>query len=82
MIDRELLEVLVCPETGKSLVEADPEVVRRLNDLAERGTLRDRSGRPVSRKMRSGLVPSGGGKYLYPVIEDIPVLLIDESIPL
>ena len=81
MIDRDLLEILVCPETGESLGEADSGLVRRLNGMIELGTLVDRSGKPVSRKMESGLV-APGGKYLYPVREDIPVLLIEESVPL
>lgn len=81
MIDRELLEILACPETGEPLVEADPDLVRRLNGMIELGTLVDRSGKPVSRKMEGGLVPRGRG-CLYPVREDIPVLLVEESVPL
>ena len=81
MIDGELLEILVCPETGEALGEADPALVRRLNGMIETGTLVDGSGKPVSRKMEGGLV-SRGGKRLYPVREGIPVLLVEESVPL
>ena len=80
MIDRELLEILVCPETGEPLEEAGREIVERLNGLVELGTLVDRSGEPVSEKIEGGLV-CRGGKYLYPVRENIPVLLIENSIP-
>ena len=81
MLDGKMLEVLACPETGESLREADPGLVRRLNGMIELGTLSDRSGKPVSRKMDGGLV-SRGGRHLYPVVDGIPVLLVGESIPL
>lgn len=80
MIDKELLEILVCPETGEPLEEVDQEIVARLNGLVELGTLVDRSGEPVSEKIEGGLL-CRGGKYLYPVRENIPILLIESSIP-
>ena len=79
MIDKELLEILVCPETGEPLEEADREIIDRLNELVETGTLVDRSGEPVSEKIEGGLI-CRGGKYLYPVRENIPILLIESSI--
>ena len=80
MIDKELLEILVCPETGEPLEEASGEILKRLNELIELGNLVDRSGEPVSEKIEEGLL-CRGGKYLYPVRENIPVLLIENSIP-
>ena len=80
MIDKELLEILVCPETGEPLEEAGREIIARLNELVELGTLVDRSGEPVSEKIEEGLI-CRDGKYLYPVRENIPVLLIENSIP-
>ncbi len=80
MIDKELLEILVCPETGEPLEEVDQETVTRLNGLVEFGTLVDRSGEPVSEKIEGGLL-CRNGKYLYPVRENIPILLIESSIP-
>ena len=79
MIDKELLEILVCPETGEPLEEAGREIVAWLNELVELGTLVDRSGERVSEKIEGGLV-CRGGKYLYPVRENIPVLLVESSI--
>lgn len=80
MIDKELLEILVCPETGEPLEEAGMEVLVRINELVEKGTLVDRSGERVSEKIDGGLV-CRDGKYLYPVRENIPILLIENSIP-
>ena len=80
MIDKELLEILVCPETGEPLEEAGRDLLARLNELVELGTLVDRSGEQVSEKIEEGLI-CRGGKYLYPVRENIPVLLIENSIP-
>lgn len=81
MIDKELLEILVCPETGEPLEEVGREIIARLNELVELGTLVDRSGEPVSEKIEGGLL-CRGGKHLYPVRENIPILLIENSIPL
>lgn len=80
MIDKELLEILVCPETGEPLEEAGREIIERLNELVEFGTLVDRSGERVSEKIEGGLI-CRGGEYLYPVRENIPILLIENSIP-
>lgn len=80
MIDKELLEILVCPETGEPLEEAGREIVERLNELVELGTLVDRSGERVSEKIDGGLI-CRGGEYVYPVRENIPILLIENSIP-
>ena len=74
MIDKQLLEILVCPETGEPL-----EIVGRLNELVETGTLVDRAGERVSEKIDGGLI-CRDGKYLYPVRENIPILLIENSI--
>ncbi len=81
MIDKELLEILVCPETGEPLEEAGREIVARLNELVELGTLVDRSGARVSGKIEAGLL-CRGGKHFYPVKGNIPILLIESSIPI
>ncbi|MCY3986468.1 MAG: hypothetical protein OXF23_05445 [Candidatus Dadabacteria bacterium] len=81
MIDKELLEILVCPETGEPLEEANWEVIEQLNELIEHGNLVDRSGEKVSDRIEGGLL-CRGGKYIYPVRESIPILLIQNAIPI
>ena len=44
-------------------------------------TLRNRTGQPVTENIEGGLVREDG-KFLYPVRNSIPVMLIDEAIPL
>ena len=81
MIDPELLTVLCCPETHQGLAAADPALVNRLNGEIASGALKARSGQIVRDRMDGGLVRDDQ-KYLYPVRQNIPVMLIDEAIPL
>lgn len=81
MVDPELLEMLCCPETKEDVSLADAALVEKLNKLAESGQLRNRGGEPVKERMESGLIRADR-RYLYPIREDIPIMLIDEAIPL
>jgi uncharacterized protein YbaR (Trm112 family) len=81
MMDPRLLEILCCPETKQDLSEASPALVGELNRRVEAGTLRNRAGEAVREKMDAGLLRADG-KFLYPVREDIPIMLIDEAIPM
>jgi uncharacterized protein YbaR (Trm112 family) len=80
-VSRELLEILVCPETKQSLTLASPELLERLRRELEAGRLRNRGGQPVTQAIAEGLVREDG-KVLYPVDDGIPVMLIEESIEL
>ena len=81
MIDDRFLEILVCPETHQPLSVAEAAVVERLNAAANDGKLENRGGQPVSEPLTGGLVREDG-KFLYPIYEEIPCLLIEESIAL
>ncbi len=81
MINPELLKILCCPETHQGLRPAEPAVVEKLNAQIVNGTLSNRAGQPVREKLDEGLVRSDG-KFLYPVRGNIPVMLVDEAIPL
>lgn len=81
MIDQELLEILACPETKKPVREAESEELERLNARIRAGDVRTRGGDPVSEEVEAGLVREDGA-VLYPIRDEIPIMLIDEAIPL
>jgi uncharacterized protein YbaR (Trm112 family) len=80
MIDSELLKILCCPETRQPLRVADAAMVAGLNQQIAAGSLRNRAGQPVKEKLDGGLVRADG-KWLYPIRQDIPVMLIEEAVP-
>ncbi|MGQ9573681.1 MAG: Trm112 family protein [Thermoguttaceae bacterium] len=81
MIDPDLLDILVCPETRTRLRLAEPSLVARLNQAIAGQRLANRAGQPVRSPIDGGLVREDG-TLLYPIVEGIPVLLVDEAIPL
>ena len=81
MIDAELLAILVCPETKQPVRPADDALLGRLNAAIGEGAVRNRAGEKVSQPVEGGLVREDGA-VLYPVRDEIPVMLIDEAIPL
>ncbi len=81
MVDKELLDMLCCPETKEDVSLAEGGLIEALNRKVETGQLKNRGGEIVKEKMDSGLVRADR-KVLYPIREDIPIMLIDEAIPL
>lgn len=79
--DPELLEMLACPETKEPVAVADRALIDKLNAAQKAGTLKNRAGRPVQQPLQEGFIRKDRA-YLYPVIDGIPVMLIDEAIPL
>jgi uncharacterized protein YbaR (Trm112 family) len=80
-ISQQLLEMVRCPENRTRLRLADDILVGRLNAAAAAGTLRNVAGGPVTETMDGGLVREDC-RILYPIVEGIPHLLVDEGIPL
>jgi uncharacterized protein YbaR (Trm112 family) len=81
MVDPELLEILACPEDKTPVRLAEAEILETLNERIRQGSVQNRGGETVSEEIVEGLVREDG-KYLYPVRDDIPIMLIDEAIPL
>ncbi len=80
-IDKDLLAILCCPETKQSVSMADSALVKKLNDAVARGGLKNKGNKPVSEQLDGGLIRADQ-KILYPIRENIPVMLIEEGIPL
>ena len=81
MVHPDLLEILACPEdkTPVRLMEAGP--LEALNERIRKGGVKTRGGQPVTEPLAAALVRADG-KYAYVVRDDIPIMLIDEAIPL
>ncbi|MEX2526291.1 MAG: hypothetical protein WEA09_01520 [Gemmatimonadota bacterium] len=78
-VDPELLQLLVCPEDHTPVTPAPPSLLERLNEAVREGSLVNRGGEPVTEPLVEGLLRADG-KRLYPVRDDIPVMLLDEAI--
>lgn len=81
MIDQALLEILACPETKEEVRLASSSVVEGVNRKIKSGMLVNRGGVKVTEIIDGGLVRSDG-KVLYPIRKEIPIMLIDEAIPI
>jgi uncharacterized protein YbaR (Trm112 family) len=81
MINPDLLEILVCPENRTAVHEISDEIVKKINVSVASGILKNRAGEAITEPIEGGLLREDG-KYLYPVRDDIPVMLIDEAIPM
>jgi uncharacterized protein YbaR (Trm112 family) len=80
-VDKDLLAILCCPETKLDVTLADDSLINKLNDAVGRGVLKNKAQKPVTELLDGGLVRSDR-KIVYPIREDIPVMLIEEGIPL
>ncbi|HEO71573.1 MAG TPA: hypothetical protein ENN80_09940 [Candidatus Hydrogenedentes bacterium] len=81
MVDPELLDILVCPEDKTPVKLADEELLAKANAAIQAGTLKNRGGEKVEEPIDGGLVREDGA-YMYPIREDIPIMLIEEAIAL
>ena len=80
MIDEELLKILVCPENKTPVQLVDDAVIEKLNAAIDKGELKNRGGETIEEKIEAGLLREDKA-YLYPIRDDIPIMLIDEAIP-
>lgn len=81
VINPDLLAILACPESRQVLKLADEATLGRVNSAIETGELKNVGGTEVTKPLEAGLVREDG-EIIYPVRDDIPVLLVDEGIPL
>jgi uncharacterized protein YbaR (Trm112 family) len=80
-ISHKTLAILRCPDDRSELHPADAALVARLNDAIVARRLKDRAGNAIERTIDGGLIRAAGD-LLYPIVDEIPVMLQDEAIPL
>ena len=81
MISNELLSILCCPETKQDLAVASASLIEKINQKIGKHELKTRGGEAVTQKIEGGLIRADK-QYLYAIRGDIPIMLIDEAIPL
>ncbi len=81
MVNQELVDILACPETKESVSLSDEALIRKINERIQEGNLCNRGNQPITETIDGGLIRDDK-KYLYPIREDIPIMLIEEAIPL
>lgn len=81
MIHPELLEILCCPETRQRVREAPAALVESVNRAIRDGSLETPAGGGEAGVLDGGLVREDG-KFLYPVRNGIPIMLVEERIAL
>jgi uncharacterized protein YbaR (Trm112 family) len=64
MVDKELLDILCCPETKQDLALLDQKTVDKINSAIAQGKVKNKAGEDVKERIR----------------EDIPIMLPDEAI--
>lgn len=79
MVDKELLELIVCPQNHETLREASPELLTRINARVARGELSNQGGMVLQVPLVEALVRADG-RLLYPVLDGIPMLIAEEAI--
>ena len=80
MVDKELLELIACPETHQELREAPRELLEELNARIAKSELKSRGGTVLCVPLEEALVRADG-RVVYPVLDGIPMLLVEEAIP-
>jgi uncharacterized protein len=79
VIHGDFLEMLRCPESGARLKRGDANLVARANQMIASGRLRNRAGNALTKPI-DGLLVRDDDRVGYPIIDDIPILLVDEAV--
>ena len=78
-MDPKLLNLLQCPETKQTLHEVPEDLLSRINQKISEKQLRNRAGKEITTPWQQALA-SEDEKWIYPVVDGIPVMLTDESL--
>ena len=78
-MDKRLLTILRCPVTHKGLSLLKKDKLEKINAAIADGKVSSLDGTPLEAPLAAALI-TDDGKRVYPVNDDIPVLLESESI--
>ena len=78
-VDRKLLEILCCPVSKTPLTVLAQEKLDKLNSAISNGEALYVDGAKVKDPLSEGLITEDG-KVIYPVQDDIPILLEEKGI--
>lgn len=78
-ISQDLLSIICCPTTKQTLSLVSDETLTKLNLLQSDKKLTFKDGNPVDYDL-SGALITEDNKTIYPIRQDIPILLAEESI--
>lgn len=78
-VDGKLLEILCCPVSKTPLTRLSASRLKKLNKAISDGGVQTVRGETVDQPLREALVTEDS-KVIYPVIDDIPILLEERGI--
>jgi uncharacterized protein YbaR (Trm112 family) len=78
-IDGKLLEILCCPVSKTPLIRLPASRLRKLNSAISAGEVQYVNSKVVSEELKEALVTEDM-KVIYPVVDNIPILLEDHGI--
>jgi len=78
-IDGKLLEILCCPVSKTPLTRLPATKLRKLNEAIRAGVVQTVHGEAVQDEIREALITEDS-KVIYPVVDDIPILLEEKAI--
>lgn len=79
-IDRKLLDILCCPETGVPLKLLRRDQLDRLNAAISAGHASYLNGDPVDTPLQEALITTNAER-IYRVDDNIPIMLTERAIP-
>jgi uncharacterized protein YbaR (Trm112 family) len=78
-IAKDLLAILCCPETKQDIRLLEPNMIEQLNQRIVKGELKTKGGQVVTEKIDGGLLRKDE-TVVYPIRDQIPIMLIEEGI--
>lgn len=81
-MQNDILNEIICPKTGKSLVFISEELLLKLNHKIKERSLKNESGEKIELFLEQALCIQENPEVVYPVRDGIPVLIQEEAISL